>query len=89
MTDLVVRDLEPSVKRRLQRRATRHRRSLEGEIREILRDAVRNESRATRGLGTQIARRFAGIGLDFEIPEFRGDQFRREFANVSGDGERI
>jgi hypothetical protein len=44
---------------------------LEGEIREILRDAVRNESRATRGLGTQIARRFAGIGLDFEIPEFR------------------
>jgi len=74
MAELIVRNLEDTVKKRLQKRAARHRRSLEEEIRDILRDAVTNEYPRTRGLGTQIARRFDGIGIDFEIPEFRGDQ---------------
>ena len=76
MAQLVVRNLDDDVKKRLQRRAARHRRSVEEEVRDILRNAVKNESRRTEGLGTRIARRFAGRGLDFEIPEFRGEQAR-------------
>jgi plasmid stability protein len=76
MAQLIVRNLEDDVKRRLQRRATRHRRSVEEEVRDILRNAVRDESRGTDALGTRIARRFAGHGIDFEIPEFRGEQAR-------------
>jgi len=74
MAQLVVRNLEDDVKKRLQRRAARHRRSVEEEVRDILRNAVRDESRSTGGLGTRIARRFAGRGIDFQIPEFRGEQ---------------
>jgi plasmid stability protein len=73
MAQLIVRNLEAGVKRRLQWRAARHGRSLEEEVREILRNAVSDEKRRTEGLGTRIARRFAGNGIDFEIPEFRGE----------------
>jgi antitoxin FitA len=76
MAQLVVRNLENAVKARLQRRAARHRRSVEEEVRDILRNAVKDEGRSTEGLGTRIARRFAGRGLDFDIPEFRGEQAR-------------
>jgi antitoxin FitA len=72
MAQLVVRNLEEDVKARLQRRAARHGRSMEEEIRDILRDAVKNEGRRAGGLGTRIAKRFKGIGLDQDIPELRG-----------------
>jgi plasmid stability protein len=49
---------------------------VEEEVRDILRNAVKDESRSTGGLGTRIARRFANRGIDFEIPEFRGEQAR-------------
>jgi plasmid stability protein len=71
---LVVRNLEPEVKTRLQRRAKKHGRSLEAEVRDILRDAVKKEEQPEEGLGTRIAKRFKGIGLrdDEEIREWRG-----------------
>ena len=43
MAQLVVRNLEVEVKARLQRRARRHGRSTEEEVREILRNAVKDE----------------------------------------------
>ena len=73
MAQLLVNDLEGDVEARLKRRAARHGRSIEDEVREILRDAVKNEIRQTEGLGTRMARRFAGRGLDFDIPELRGE----------------
>ena len=73
MAQLVVRNLEDDVKARLRRRAARHGRSMEEEVRDILRSAVKDEGRKTVGLGTRLARRFAGRGLDFDIPEFRGE----------------
>jgi plasmid stability protein len=76
MAQLVVRNLEEKVKTRLKRRAARHGRSMEEEVRDILRDAVKNEGRHRAGLGTRIARRFTGRGLDFEIPEWRGEPAR-------------
>jgi plasmid stability protein len=72
MGQLNVRNLEDAVKRKLQRRAARHGRSMEEEIRDILRDAVRNEGKPRKGLGTEIAELFKGIELDEPIQEFRG-----------------
>ena len=69
---LVVRNLEPETKRRLQKRAARHGRSMEDEVRDILRNAVKENAEAAGGLGTAIARLFADCRLDSEIPELRG-----------------
>ena len=43
---------------------------MEEEVRDILRNAVTKKGRRNNELGTRIARRFAGHGIDFEIPEF-------------------
>ena len=73
MAQLLVRQLEDDVKEKLQKRARRHGRSTEEEVREILRNAVRTEAADNRpGLGSRLAARFRGIGLDEEIPELRG-----------------
>jgi len=73
MAQLVVRNLEDSVKTRLQRRARRNGRSMEEEVRDILRAAVHKEEDAPEGgLGTEIAKIFAGHGLDSPIEELRG-----------------
>ncbi len=63
MAQLVVRNIEETVKAKLQRRAKRHGRSMEEEVREILRDATKSEGRSSKGLGTEIAELFRGIGL--------------------------
>jgi antitoxin FitA len=72
MAQLVVRNIENGVKAKLQRRAKRNGRSMEEEVREILRDAAKSEgARRRKGLGTEIAELFRGIGLGpgEEIPE--------------------
>lgn len=71
MAQLVVRNIEDSVKAGLQRRARRNGRSMEEEVREILRGAAK-EVGPKRGLGSEIAARFAKAGFDFEVPELRG-----------------
>ena len=74
MAQIIVRDIEDDVKDRLQRRAARHGRSMEAEVRDILRDAVKRDQQPTSGLGTEIAELFTGIGLkeSEEIRELRG-----------------
>jgi plasmid stability protein len=72
MAQVIVRNLEDAVKRKLQRRAARHGRSMEEEVRDILRDAVKDEDRGRKGLGTEIAELFRGIGLEEPIRELRG-----------------
>ncbi|HYC90948.1 MAG TPA: ribbon-helix-helix protein, CopG family [Thermoanaerobaculia bacterium] len=72
MAQLVVRQLDDDVKAKLQRRARRHGRSTEEEVREILRNAVKNEGGARSGLGTRLAARFSRVGLRGQIPELRG-----------------
>lgn len=74
MAQIVVRKLDDDVKAKLKARARRHGRSMEEEVREILRNAVREEARPEKGLGTRIAERFAGLGLkNGEIVELRGE----------------
>lgn len=72
MAQLLVRQLDDDVKAKLQRRARRHGRSTEEEVREILGNAVKDEGAPRRALGSRLAARFAGIGLRQEIPELRG-----------------
>jgi plasmid stability protein len=72
MAQVIVRNLDDAVKRKLQRRAARHGRSMEEEIRDILRNAVKDEDKPRKGLGTEIAELFKGIELDEPIQEFRG-----------------
>jgi antitoxin FitA len=72
VAQLLVRNLEEDVKTRLQHRASRHGHSMEEEVRDILRNAVKPESRTAVPLGSRIRSRFARIGLDEDIPELRG-----------------
>jgi len=72
VAQFVVRNIEAEVKSRLQRRAKRHRRSMEEEVRDILRNATREKDASGAGLGTEIASLFRKIGLDAEIPELSG-----------------
>jgi len=77
MAQVVVRHLEEDVKARLKRRAKRNGRSMEDEIRQILRNAVRrDEARVTR-LGSRIAARFRKVGLRADLPELPGQPVRR------------
>jgi len=72
MAQLVVRKIENAVKARLQRRARRNGRSMEEEIRDILRNAAVEDPLPTGGLGREIAGLFTKVGLEADIPELRG-----------------
>ncbi len=72
MAQLVVRNLDDDVKAKLQERARQHGRSTEEEVREILRNAVRSEAKASEPLGRRLRTLFKGIGLEEDIPEVRG-----------------
>jgi antitoxin FitA len=72
MAQFVVRNIENSVKERLRRRARRNGHSMEEEVRDILRDAVKEEPSSAGGLGSEIAALFSGIGLKSDLPELRG-----------------
>jgi hypothetical protein len=87
MGQLVVRNLEDGVKERLQRRAVRHGRSMEEEVRHILRDVSKEDSGGGRKLGSSIAPRFRTNGLTGDLPEFHGDAPRP--ARFSGQRERV
>lgn len=78
MAQLVVRRIENSVKERLQRRARRNGRSMEEEVREILRNAVKEKHPPKgSGLGSRIAALVSKRGgLTSPIPEFRGHEVK-------------
>lgn len=68
MASITIRNLEDDLKRRLRVRAAEHGRSMEEEVRDILRQAVGEPSPA-KNLGRAIHRRFAAIGgVDLELP---------------------
>ena len=61
MASITIRNLDDDLKRRLRARAAEHGRSMEAEVREILRQAVGQPS-APRNLGQSIHERFAALG---------------------------
>ncbi len=76
MAQFAVRNIEAEVKSRIQRRAKRHGRSMEEEVRDILRNAAKEQDTPAGGLGTEIASLFTKIGLEADIPELRGHQIK-------------
>jgi antitoxin FitA len=77
---LNIRNLDDSVKRRLQLRAARHGRSMEAEARAILTEAVREPADSV-GLFTTLLDRFGTLGgIDLELPR------REEPARGAGFG---
>jgi plasmid stability protein len=71
-SEQLVIKLDHDLIEKLRRSASSHDRSIDEEVREILRDAVESEKVKPVGLGTRLAARFRGIGLEEEIPELRG-----------------
>ena len=80
MAQLLIRRLEDDVKERLRRRALRHGQSMEAEVRDILRDALKPEGPAI-GSGSRIAARFKHVGLreGEELPPLRGYEIKSPF----------
>ena len=73
MAQLLVRKLDDDVKEKLQKRARRHGRSTEEEVREILRNAVKaEEGKKPVGLGTELEAIFRRVALEETDFELRG-----------------
>lgn len=76
MAQLIVRNLDDTVKAGLRRRAMQHGHSMEEEVRDILCAAVAVDERQPLKLGTWIASVFAGVGLTEDIDELYGQLAR-------------
>jgi plasmid stability protein len=78
MAQLLVRNLDDSVKEALRRRALCHGRSMEEEARLILSQAAQAadwvSDPSAPGLGTRMAALFAGLGLDEEMPQWPSEE---------------
>ena len=62
MASITIRNLDDEFKARLRVRAAHRRRSMEDEVRHILRTALSQESREAANLGEMIQRRFQALG---------------------------
>jgi plasmid stability protein len=76
VAQFVVRHLEDDIAEKLKKRARRHARSMEAEVRDILRAAVRERAEGQQKLGSRIAGRFRRVGLPEDLPELRGAPVR-------------
>jgi plasmid stability protein len=72
MTTLTIRGLDPDTHARLRIEAARHGRSVEAEVRAILRERLALQG-SERGLGSKIHKRFAGLEGELQAPD-RGNQ---------------
>ena len=69
MASITVRNLDDDLKQRLRVRAAENGRSMEQEVREILRVELARDSAPVRNLGTAIHEIFKPLGgVDLEIP---------------------
>ena len=69
MSTLTIRNIEPAIKDRLRLVAAAHGRSMEEEVRTILRNVLAQHV-AVDGLGSRVHGRFANLGgLDLDLPQ--------------------
>lgn len=69
MASITVRNLDEELKQRLRVRAAANGRSMEQEVREILRVALQRDEGPVRNIGTAIHEMFRPLGgVDLEIP---------------------
>lgn len=70
MSTLTIRNIEPAIKDQLRLVAAAHGRSMEEEVRTILRNVMAQGTAPTAGLGSRIHARFRAIGgIDLNVPE--------------------
>ena len=68
MSTLTIRNVEPAIKDKLRMAAAAHGRSMEEEVRTILRNVLAQPT-ATGGFGDRIHAHFAGIGgVELDLP---------------------
>ena len=69
MASITIRNLDDDVKTRLRVRAAEHHRSMEEEVRIILRDTVNGDRAGPRNLATFTRACFASLGgVELELP---------------------
>ena len=76
MSTLTIRNLEPSIKDKLRIAAATHGRSMEEEVRTILRTVLTQpaSATATMGMGERMRARFAALGgVELELPSRTGN----------------
>jgi plasmid stability protein len=67
MATLTIREIDDELKSALRVRAAEHGRSMEAEVREILRTVLTRPPSGV-GMGTRIQQRFSGSGAEIELP---------------------
>ena len=85
MASLTIRNIDDSLKDALRLRAARHGRSMEEEVRQLLRRAL-VQDRPSTGLGSRVARRFAAVG-GVDVPDATRSLPRQPPTFPSGDAE--
>jgi plasmid stability protein len=76
MSQLLIRNLDDTVRDQLRKRAARHGWSVAEEVRSILRAAAASDDNtdSTIPLGSRVSARFRGLGLTEDLPELRGGE---------------
>ncbi len=70
MASITIRRLDHDLKERLRVRAARHGRSMEDEVREMLRISLAADDSAPSDLAAAIGRRFESVGgVELEVPD--------------------
>lgn len=73
MAQVIVRNIDDDIKAGLKQRASQHGWSMEEEVRQILRRAVNEKAQTRTKLGSRIAARFSGAGLDEPLLDLHGE----------------
>lgn len=69
MASITIRRLDDDLKERLRQRAARHGRSMEDEVRELLRTSLAMETAEPVNLAERIRARFSPLGgVDLDLP---------------------
>ena len=70
MGSITIRRLDDDLKERLRQRAARHGRSMEDEVREVLRLSLATDASEPDNLAERIQARFASLGgVELDLPE--------------------
>lgn len=85
MASLTIRNIDDTLKKRLRLSAAQHGRSMEEEVRQILRQVLSRPLPAEKGLGSRLSRRFAAAG-GFDLPDVERSPTRQppDFSEDTG-----
>lgn len=76
MASITIRNLDEDLKSQLKIRAAKHGRSMEEEVRNILKSTVAHDDKENENLADSIRKRMAPFG-GIELPEFKREKIRK------------